>query len=121
MHACTFFLSDYWIKKSQNIILFLLMMLIHSIFRRFIPLYFLKLSLLVSTYTIVLNKSQIIEHMLLYIIALLVLLLSYLAYKWIILPMKIINNYERLFKLKGYKTIKMPYRPYSAPLFAQVI
>ena len=50
-------------------------------------------------------------------LALLIILVAIMLLKWFIIPIKILNHYETLFKLKGFKTMRIPYRPYTAPFF----
>ena len=52
---------------------------------------------------------------------LLIVVATYLTYNWFIRPIKVMNHYEKIFKLKGYKVAKLPYKPYSAPFFDEIV
>lgn len=52
-----------------------------------------------------------------YVLSFLLLLSTYLYYRWILLPKNKMSHYAKLFRAKGYKVCERKYVPYSAPFY----
>jgi uncharacterized membrane protein SpoIIM required for sporulation len=56
-------------------------------------------------------------HYIVVIFTFLIAVIAYLAYRYLIQPRKLMDHYEKVFKQKGYKTVKMPFKPLSTPFY----
>ena len=46
--------------------------------------------------------------------------LIYFLYFWVILPRKLMTEYARMFKNKGYKVVELPFNPFTATHMNQI-
>ena len=56
-----------------------------------------------------------------YFIALFIILVTATVYKFIIQPKKLQKMYVRCFEDKGYRVLEIPFKPFDAPVFNQII